>query len=70
MTDVITVPAGHYLRLRRQAWGMSIAEAAALIDVSDSTWGSWERGDRHPSADRWLQALQALGCRLEARFDV
>jgi DNA-binding XRE family transcriptional regulator len=38
------------LRARRRRLGLTVAEAAKLVDVTQWTFGMWENGRRWPSA--------------------
>jgi len=57
------------LRAQREAAGLSMRAAAALIDVPVSTWRRWELGLFPPPAGELPRILAAIASRLSTPED-
>lgn len=57
------------IKARREALGLSVAEAAAALGVTRQSWNNWEIG-RSPASSYYLPAMaEILHCRIEDLYE-
>lgn len=57
------------IKNRREALGLSVAEAAAALGVTRQSWNNWETG-RCPPSSYYLPAMaELLKCRIEDLYE-
>jgi len=63
MTNMSTIAVGTYLRVLRNAAGLSQEEAAVQAGISAKTLGRWEKGsgDHEPTVTNLKQLVRVLG---------
>lgn len=59
---------GERIRKAREIQGLTQREAASQLEVSVSTYGSWERGRKVPSSAQILKICEVLKVRSEFLF--
>lgn len=52
----------------RKAAGITQAELAAALGVSQTVVSDWESSKKYPSADKLPAIAEALGCTIDALF--
>jgi len=56
------------IRTRRRVLGIKVADAAAALGVTKTTWYDWEKGKYVPSAALLPAMAALLGCGIEELY--